>query len=238
MSRGSAAPSLFSIGEVLGQLRGDFPDVTISKIRFLESLGLVEPVRTSSNYRKFTTHDVDRLRYVLAAQRDRFLPLRRIREELDSLERGEPIPPVPRLGGPRSADRVVGLPGPESFARADGRIRLTRDDLLEQSGLDDAMLTAMESYGIVSPRQGTTHYDADMLAVAQAAAALAEFGVEARHLRGFRTAAEREMGLIEQLVVPLRRQRGTDSRGRADAVERELAAACVRLHAALLRAGR
>jgi DNA-binding transcriptional MerR regulator len=198
----------------------------------------VEPVRTPSNYRKFTERDVERLRYVLAAQRDRFLPLRRIREELDSIERGEPIAPPPRLGGPRVADGADGLPGPESFARDDGRMRLTRQELLEQSGLDEAMLTAMESYGIVSPRHGTTHYDGDMLAVAQAAAALAEFGVEARHLRGFRTAAEREMGLIEQLVVPLRRQRGTDSRGRADAVERELAAACVRLHAALLRAGR
>ncbi|MEJ7727114.1 MAG: MerR family transcriptional regulator [Actinomycetes bacterium] len=238
MTRGSAAPSLFSIGEVLVQLRGDFPDVTISKIRFLESLGLVEPVRTPSNYRKFTGRDVDRLRYVLAAQRDRFLPLRRIRAELDAIERGEPVVESPRLGGPRPADGADGLPGPESFARDDGRSRLSRDELLEHSGLDEAMLTAMESYGIVSPRQGTTHYDGDMLAVAQAAAGLAVFGVEARHLRGFRTAAEREMGLIEQLVVPLRRQRGTDARGRADVVERELAAACVRLHAALLRAGR
>ncbi len=238
MTRGSAAPSLLSIGEVLAQLRGDFPDVTISKIRFLESLGLVEPVRTPSNYRKFTARDVERLHYVLAAQRDRFLPLRRIREELDSLERGEPIVEPPRLGGPRVADRADGLPGPESFARDDGRVRLTREELLGQSGLDETMLTAMESYGIVVPRQGTTHYDGDMLAVAQAAAGLAVFGVEARHLRGFRTAAEREMGLIEQLVVPLRRQRGTDARGRADVVERELAAACVRLHAALLRAGR
>lgn len=238
MSRGSAAPSLFSIGDVLAQLRGDFPDVTISKIRFLESLGLVEPVRTPSNYRKFTGRDVERLRYVLAAQRDRFLPLRRIREELDAIARGEAVVEPPRLGGPRAADEADGLPGPESFARDDGRLRLSREELLEQAGLDEAMLTAMESYGIVSPRHGTTHYDGDMLAVAQAAAGLAVFGVEARHLRGFRTAAEREMGLIEQLVVPLRRQRGTDARGRADVVERELAAACVRLHAALLRAGR
>ena len=160
------------------------------------------------------------------------------RAELDAIERGEPVVEPPHLGGPRPADGADGLPGPESFARDDGRSRLNRDELLEQSGLDEAMLTAMESYGIVSPRQGTTHYDGDMLAVAQAAAGLAVFGVEARHLRGFRTAAEREMGLIEQLVVPLRRQRGTDARGRADVVERELAAACVRLHAALLRAGR
>jgi DNA-binding transcriptional MerR regulator len=237
VSRGSAAPALLSIGEVLAQLRGDFPDVTISKIRFLESLGLVEPVRTPSNYRKFTARDVERLRYVLAAQRDRFLPLRRIREELESLERGEPIAPPPRLGGPRAAD-AEGPVGPDAFARDDGRLRLSRDELLERSGLEEPMLAAMESYGVVTPRPGTTHYDGDMLAVAQAAAALAEFGVEARHLRAFRTAAERERGLIEQLVVPLRRQRSTDARGRADVVERELAAACVRLHAALLRAGR
>jgi DNA-binding transcriptional MerR regulator len=198
----------------------------------------VEPVRTPSNYRKFTERDVERLRYVLAAQRDRFLPLRKIREELDAIMRGEPAPDAARLGGPRAAESADGVPGPEAFVRDDGRVRLSRQELLEQSGLDEAMLTEMESYGIVSPRQGTTHYDGDMLAVAQAAAGLAVFGVEARHLRGFRTAAEREMGLIEQLVVPLRRQRGTDARGRADEVERELAAACVRLHAALLRAGR
>lgn len=239
MSRGSAAPSaLFSIGEVLGRLRDDFPDVTISKIRFLESIGLVEPVRTASNYRKFTGRDVERLRYILTAQRDRFLPLRRIRDELDSLDRGvAPPEPAPRLGGPR-ATRTDGMPGPETFAREPGRVRLTRVELLTQAGIDDAALDAMESYGLVRPRHGTIHYDADALAVARAAGELAVFGLEPRHLRGFRAAADREIGLVEQLVLPLRRQRGADATARAEEVERELAAACVRLHAALVRAGR
>jgi DNA-binding transcriptional MerR regulator len=237
VSRGSAATSLLSIGEVLSQIRDEFPDVTISKIRFLESIGLVEPVRTASNYRKFTPRDVERLRYVLTAQRDRYLPLRRIREELDALERGEVLPPQPRLGGPRSS-RTDGMPDGESFAREPNRLRLTRVELLEQAGIEDEALAAMESYGLVRPRAGTMHYDADALAVARAAGELSVFGLEARHLRGFRAAADREIGLIEQLVVPLRRQRGTDARARAEEIERELAAACVRLHAALVRAGR
>lgn len=238
MSRASAAAAQHTIGEVLAALRDDFPDVTISKIRFLESIGLVEPVRTPSNYRKFTSRDIERLRYILTAQRDRYLPLRRIRDELDSLDRGVAPPEPPRLGGPRPTARVDGMPGPEQFAREPGRVRLSRDELLVQAGIDEDALAAMEAYGLVRPRHGTTHYDGDALAVARAAGELAVFGLEPRHLRGFRAAADREIGLVEQLVLPLRRQRGADSAARAEEVERELAAACVRLHAALVRAGR
>jgi DNA-binding transcriptional MerR regulator len=238
VSQGSAAPRLFSIGEVLAQLREDFPDVTISKIRFLESIGLVEPVRTPSNYRKFTGRDVDRLRYVLTAQRDRYLPLRKIREELDALDDGAPPAGPARLGGRPWAAAADGLPSAESFARDPARVRLTRAELLAEAGVDEESLAAMEAYGLVRTRPGTAQYDGDALAVARAVGALAVYGLEARHLRGFRTAADREIGLIEQLVVPLRRQRGTDARARAEEVERELAAACVRLHAALVRAGR
>lgn len=237
MSRGSAARSLLSIGEVLGQLRADFPDVTISKIRFLESIGLVEPERTSSNYRKFSTADVERLRYILAAQRDRYLPLKRIREELDDLDAGRSTAGVPRLTEPRAVPSGDHLPTAESFTRDTSRLRLTRADLLERADVDEDALTAMEEYGLVMPRPGTTHYDATALAVATAAGALADFGLEARHLRGFKTAADREVGLVQQLVTPLRSQRGADARGRADEVVRELAAGCLRLHAALVRAG-
>ncbi len=237
MSRGSAARSLLSIGEVLGHLREDFPDVTISKIRFLESIGLVEPERTSSNYRKFSSRDLERLRYILAAQRDRYLPLKRIREELDSLDTGAPVVDVPRLGGPYAVASPDELPPAESFGRDTSRLRLTRMELLERAALDEDALTAMESYGLVAPRPGTTHYDADALAVATAVGALADFGLEARHLRGFKSAADREVGLVQQLVTPLRSQRSTESRARADEVVRELAAGCVRLHAALVRAG-
>ncbi len=168
MSRGSAARSLLSIGEVLRHLREDFPDVTISKIRFLESIGLVEPERTSSNYRKFSSRDLERLRYILAAQRDRYLPLKRIREELDDLDNGAPVADPPRLGGPYAVASADELPPAESFARDTSRLRLTRVELLERAGLEEEALTAMESYGLVTPRPGTTHYDADTLAVATA----------------------------------------------------------------------
>jgi len=238
VSRASAAHALLSIGDVLGQLREEFPDVTISKIRFLEQIGLVEPERTASNYRKFSSADVDRLRYILAAQRDRYLPLKRIREELHALDTGEPVVDAPpRLGGPHRAPNADALPTAETFARDASRARLTRAELIEQAGIAEDALAAMESYGLVSPRPGTTHYDADALAVATAVADLADFGLEARHLRGFKTAADREVGLVQQLVTPLRSQRSTDARARADEVVRELAAGCIRLHAALVRAG-
>lgn len=236
MSRGSAERALLSIGDVIGQLRDDFPDVTISKIRFLEQIGLVEPERTASNYRKFSPADVDRLRYILAAQRDRYLPLKRIREELEALDAGEPVP-MPRLGGPHAVPTVDALPSAETFARDGSRTRLSRAELLEQAGIEADALDAMESYGLVAPRPGTTHYDGDALAVAHAVGELGAFGLEARHLRGFKTAADREVGLVQQLVTPLRNQRSTDARARADEVVRELAAGCVRLHAALVRAG-
>jgi DNA-binding transcriptional MerR regulator len=236
VTRASAARALLSIGDVLSQLREEFPDVTISKIRFLEQIGLVEPERTASNYRKFSANDVDRLRYILSAQRDRYLPLKRIREELEAMDSGEQAAP-PRLGGPHSAPPTDALPTAETFARDGIRTRLSRSELIERAGVPDEALTAMESYGLVAPRPGTTHYDDDALAVAEAVGRLADFGLEARHLRGFKTAADREVGLVQQLVTPLRSQRSTDARARADEVVRELAAGCVRLHAALVRAG-
>lgn len=244
MSRADAARSLLSIGDVLSDLRRDFPDTTISKIRFLESIGLVEPVRTSANYRKFSRNDVERLRFILGAQRDRYLPLKVIRAELEAMDRDAagPVTNGARsseraTAGPRLVGGIDAAPSPESFARDRSRTRLTRVELAEQSGLTDDTLTALESYALVMPRSGTTHYDAEALAVATAVAALSRYGLEPRHLRGFRTAADRELGLIEQLITPLDRQRNPDSRARATEVARELAAACLRLHAALITAG-
>ena len=238
MSRADAARSLLSIGDVLADLRRDFPDATISKIRFLESIGLVEPVRTSSNYRKFSRRDVERLRYILAAQRDRYLPLKVIRAELDAMDRdGADAGPVERGPAPRLVGSLDGAPPPESFARDRSRVRLSRAELADKSGLDDETLAALESYGLIAPRSGTSHYDAEALAVATAVADLAKYGLEPRHLRGFRTAADRELGLIEQLITPMDRQRNPESRARATEVARELAAACLRLHAALITAG-
>ena len=228
-----------SIGEVLGQLRPDFADITISKIRFLEAEGLVEPERTSSGYRKFSREDLSRLRYVLSAQRDHYLPLRVIKEHLDAIDRGlEP----PAIGGsgpkvPRALVAAEGLPGPEAFLPDVSEIRLSRKELLEAAGLQPEQLDQLEQYGLLAPRPGGSSYDGDALVVARTVSEMARFGIEARHLRPFKAAAEREIGLVEQVVTPLVRQRGPEARARAQEVARELAALSVKLHATLVRTG-
>ncbi|HEX3706232.1 MAG TPA: MerR family transcriptional regulator [Mycobacteriales bacterium] len=228
-----------SIGEVLGQLRGEFPDVTISKIRFLEGEGLITPTRTSSGYRKFSRDDVVRLRYVLAAQRDQYLPLRVIKGQLEALDRGLQPAAVPGQGAPQvpaGAGDADGLPTASDFLPEVSELRLSRSELLDAAGLDAEQLEQIETYGLMGPRPGG-HYDGDALIIAKTVAAMNRFGLEPRHLRSFRTTAERELGLVEQVVAPLVRQRNPEARGRADEVARELASLSVRLHATMVRAG-
>ena len=236
---GLPSRAFMSIGEVLGQLRPDFADITISKIRFLEDEGLIKPERTASGYRKFSREDLSRLRYVLGAQRDHYLPLRVIKEHLDAIDRGlEP----PALGGtgprvPRALVAAEGLPTAESFRPAASEIRLSKRELLEAAGLEAEQLEQLEQYGLLGPRPGGSHYDGDALVVAKTVAEMGRFGIEARHLRMFKAAAVREIGLVEQVVTPLVRQRNPEARARADEVARELAALSVKLHATLVRAG-
>jgi len=239
VSAAISASALLGIGDVLALLRPDFPDVTISKIRFLEGEGLVEPARTASGYRKFSHADVQRLRYVLAAQRDLYLPLKVIRDHLDAMDRGLEPPPLGSGAGPRVPRALVstdGLPAADDFRATGERVRLTRAELMEAAGLDEATLSAVESYGLIQSGPGS-HYDADALNVAVTVAGLAAFGIEPRHLRAFRVAADREIGLVAQVVSPLARQRGPQAAERAAETERELAALSVRLHAALVKAG-
>ena len=239
---GAHARSSLSIGEVLGQLRPEFPDITISKIRFLEAEGLIHPERTPSGYRKFSSGDVARLRFVLAEQRDHYLPLRVIKDHLDAIDRGlEPPdhgPGSTTRRGPRTVSAVPpgGLPGPEAFTPEPSEIRLTREELLEHAGLEPGQLDQLEQYGLLSKRSGAA-YDGDALVVATCAAEMARYGIEPRHLRAYRTAADREIGLFEQVVTPLMRQRNPEARGRAEEAVSELAALSVRLHATLVRAG-
>jgi len=225
-----------SIGDVLAQLRSDFPDVSISKIRFLETEGLVQPERTSSGYRKFSRSDVERLRYVLTAQREHYLPLRVIKAHLDALDRGLQAPV--RGGQPQIPSDALepDAPGPEAFGTHPGQIRLSRPELLEASGLDPGQLAELERFGLVASRPQGEHYDGDALLIAQAVAELAGFGIGARHLRMFKLAADREVGLVEQVISPVVRQRNPESRARAEEVARQLAALSVRLHVALVRA--
>ena len=228
------ARAYLSIGEVLGKLRGEFPDVTISKIRFLESEGLIEPQRTPSGYRKFTSTDLERLRYVLLAQRDQYLPLKVIKDNLDALDRG--LEPAQSPGGsptPRLAT-IDGSIAPSAFAEP-SEMRLSRDELLSSSGLNEEQLVELESYGLVQMKG--RHYDGDALTVAKVVAEISAFGIEGRHLRAFKTSADREVGLVEQVITQLLRQKNPESKARAEEVQREIASLSVRLHAALVRSG-
>jgi DNA-binding transcriptional MerR regulator len=221
-----------SIGEVLTLLRPEFADITISKLRFLEAEGLVEPTRTPSGYRKYSPADIDRLRLVLAAQRDRYLPLRVIREQLDALDRGEAVvAPVLLENGHQPAPSARVAPPAEL-----GEARLTRAQLSERSGLDDAGITDLEQYGLLVAGE-TGFYGPEALTVARIAAQLAEYGLEGRHLRPYRGTADREVGLLAQLLVPLSRHGGPNGRAQALETVHELAALCAQLHGALVRQG-
>ena len=236
----SADGALLSIGAVLSRLQDEFREVTISKIRFLEAEGLVEPQRTPSGYRKFGARDVERLAYVLRVQRDHYLPLRVIREHLDALDRGEPGTLAPLDGG-RTKVAVPGPAGPQDAVGDAGapddtlaEMRIGREELLAATGADGSELEQWESYGLVEAgRDGG--YDAEAVNIARLIVELGRFGLEPRHLRAVKAAADREAGLVEQVVAPLRRHRNPQTRTHAETTARELASLSVRLHAAMVQ---
>jgi DNA-binding transcriptional MerR regulator len=215
------ARAYLGIGEVLALLRSEFPDISVSKIRFLESEGLIEPARSPSNYRRFDASDVERLRYILTAQRDQYLPLRVIKERLPASAGGGPAP-----GG------AVSTPGDGASIPGGGSV--SRRELLAAAEIDDKQLAELETFGLV--RRSGRVYDRSALQVACAAAVLSRYGVEARHLRAVRAAAEREISFIEQVVAPTLRQRNPGAREQAGRTAREIAALTLRLHRALIEA--
>ncbi|MEU0074361.1 MerR family transcriptional regulator [Streptomyces sp. NPDC006332] len=218
---------LMSIGTVLNVLRDEFPEVTISKIRFLESEGLIEPQRTPSGYRKFTAGDVERLGQVLRMQRDHYLPLKVIKDHLDAVERGEAVQ-LPVLGRPRDGEAAPeALDGPTAA-------RVGRAELLAAAEIGEQDLHEWESYGLIAPMQDGA-YDAEAVTVASLVAELGRFGIEPRHLRVMKAAADREAGLVDQVVAPLKRHRNPQTRAHAEARAKELAGLTVKLHAALVQ---
>ncbi|HEX3325400.1 MAG TPA: MerR family transcriptional regulator [Actinomycetota bacterium] len=224
------ARDYLSIGEVLDLLRPDFPDVSISKIRFLEAEGLIAPERTGAKYRKFYDGDVARLRYILALQRDHFLPLRVIKERLAqaSPNGGDPapLPPVaaPPAAGEAESATVVDLTG----------VQLSKRELESASELGAKQLHDLIDFGILAERES---YDENDLAVAKAAARFMTFGVEARHLRMFKQTAEREAAFVQQIVLPLSRRHDREAADEATARSvRELVALSRQVREALLRA--
>lgn len=270
------ADSHLSIGEVLGLLQDEFPDITISKIRFLESQGLIDPERTPSGYRKFYEADIDRLRWILVQQRENFLPLKVIKDRLDTavgVPDDEPIghhdrapesgPTVrasmpagedPRAEQPiwmadvaasrsgRPADPAT--PGPSD--RSDGSrmdapmgdVALSALELGAAAGIELEALRELEKYGLVIGRElgDDTYYDGDALLVATKSAAFFKHGIGARHLRMFKVAAEREAGFLEQVALPLLKQRNPEARRQAVELVDELVGLGHDLRAALLRA--
>ena len=265
---GGESDRRLTIGKVLAELRDDFPDVSASKIRFLEAEGLITPHRTASGYRTFSGSDVQRLRYILSAQRDRFWPLKVIGEALDALDRGltdpgdrddgggggagdssdvpdatpgtegaphgghtGPYAPPTRAGRPRPPSP---RPDPEVPSAASllerHTVALTGSEVREATGLDPETFLALETYGLLQT-DPSGHYGEDALAVAAAARTLAAHGLEARHLRPFRTAADREIGLAEQVLATRHGQGTRDERAA------EIVSACLALHVALVRSG-
>jgi DNA-binding transcriptional MerR regulator len=220
-----------SIGQVMAVLRTEFPEISISKIRFLEAEGLITPQRAPSGYRRYTESDVERLRYVLAIQREHYLPLKVIREHLEQIDRGRtPLslsgPGAPLTGGSWSSGQN---PNP-GVATAKQPLRLTRQELLDASGLTESALSELERNQIVLTRRGTAHYGRDALTLAIAARRLAEYGIDGRHLRAFKLSAEREVGLVEQAIAPYVRRVG----GNRD-VPGDVTQLVISFHAALVR---
>ncbi|MCW2701268.1 MAG: Transcriptional regulator, MerR family [Blastococcus sp.] len=226
------APRL-TIGEVLAVLRDDFPDVTISKIRYLESEDLVHPQRTPSGYRKFSRADVTRLRYVLTAQRDHYLPLRVIKDHLDALDRGEPLPSL--TGAPAEVPPVTEGAGDGAVSGGATSPPLTSEQFARAAGLEPEQLADCVQFGLLATDADGRHPASD-LPIARSAAGLARHGIEPRHLRVYRSGAEREAGLIEQLVAPVLRARSEEARTRATEKLQELAILSAQLHTALLEA--
>jgi DNA-binding transcriptional MerR regulator len=236
-------PATRSIGQVLAVLRTEFPEISISKIRFLEAEGLITPQRAPSGYRRYTEGDVERLRYVLSVQRQHYLPLKVIREHLDQIDRGQaPLSlshgvgvgggsagGVPPVGGSVAGGSVGQGPSP-SAAAAKQPVRLSRQELLDASGLTDSELSELERTQIVATRRGTAHYGRDALTLAIAARRLAEYGIDGRHLRAFKLSADREVGLVEQAIAPYARRAASNRDVPGDVTQ-----LVISFHAALVR---
>ena len=212
----SRSRDYLSIGEVLDTVRQEFPDISISKIRFLEAEGLITPARTGSGYRKFYEQDVSRLRYILQLQRDHFLPLKVIRERLAQADsNGGVYPQSPAAAAPAPVPTPPATPAAASQAPADlTGVQLTRDELAKTAGLSQSQLDELEEYGILRTREGDTFNEHDLV-VAKACSRFFEYGVQARHLKMYRQFAEREAGFFEQVITPAARRKDPGAQSEA-----------------------
>jgi DNA-binding transcriptional MerR regulator len=230
----SRSRDYLSIGEVLEAVRTDFPDVSISKIRFLEAEGLIRPERTGSGYRKFYEGDVSRLRYILQLQRDHFLPLKVIRDRLAAADsNGGAYPEVESGAAPAAAAGPT--PAPSEPAPPDlTSVTLSRAELRDAAGLSEQELSALEEFGVIAA--GKDAYDGDDLVAAKSAHGFFAFGVEPRHLRMYRQIADREATFFEQIVSPVSSRRTPEAGTQAARSIHELMALSRKMREAMLRA--
>jgi DNA-binding transcriptional MerR regulator len=217
-SRVPGATTLLSIGQVLARLTGDFPELTPSKLRFLEERKLISPARTESGYRKFSPSDLDRLRFVLTMQREHYLPLKVIKGYLDDLDAGR----QPELPGGAVA----------SASMLSTERRLTRDELIGESGATPQLLNDAVSSSLIMPAE---RFGDETLAVLRSLVELQKSGIEPRHLRTFRAAAERELGLIENALMPVTHRKDASSRAKAVELAREIAGQLEIVRSSLIR---
>lgn len=211
--------SQMSIGEVINLLRDEFPDVSVSKIRFLESQGLVDPDRSGSGYRQFDSTDVARLRFILQQQRDHFLPLKVIKSKLTLWERGE---------------ESVGGGAPTQNSLEDAGEPLDRADLLKRSKLDEGQLRELIDIGLIRPVDDSVVFPPEAGIIAMEAKRLMDQGLEARHLRTIKHSSERETDLLKQLVAPLLKASNPEARARAKDVLESGSDSVQAMHRALM----
>jgi DNA-binding transcriptional MerR regulator len=203
---GSGSVALLSIGQVLARLNPEFPDLSPSKLRFLEERQLITPARTESGYRKFSTGDLERLRFVLTMQREHYLPLKVIRGFLDEMDAGrQPVLP----GG---ATQVPSMLSSEK--------RRSREELIREAGATVMLFNDAITASLILPAD---LFGDDALSVLKSLVELQRSGIEPRHLRGFRAAAERELGLIESALIPVARRKDASSRAKAAELAKEIA---------------
>lgn len=215
-----------SIGDVLKQLKPDFPDVTVSKIRFLESEGLISPRRSQSGYRRFSPEDIARLRYILTHQRDNYLPLKVIREQLAAMDAGKVTPVASKQGR-------TGVVSAEQLRAAESR-RLTRADVTARAGVNDAFTGSVIRMGLINA-DGSGFYSVDDVEVVQLAHSLTEYGLDSRHLKSLLTIANRQYDIVARVSEPLAHGRDENARQRALETAREVSALLVSLNTALVK---
>ncbi len=219
-----------SIGVVLERLRSEFPDITVSKIRFLESEGLITPQRTASGYRRFTEADVERLRYILVTQRDNYLPLKVIREQLDAMDSGQ----VAALVSPAEQAGEQGpMISPENF-RAPAATQLTADEVAARAETSQDVVDEYIALGVITPN-GAGLFSADDVRTVTTAQALAEFGLDSRHVKTIRTAAVRQADMIHQVTEPVAKSGKVTSQQKAEEIAQQMSALVVSLHASLVK---